>query len=39
MKPSEIQKFAKQKQKEYYMKIEKIKEIARQQNQDRPCKS
>jgi phage-related protein len=35
MKLSEIEEFAKQKRKEHRMKIDKIKETARQLNQDR----
>jgi len=39
MKHAEIEEFAKQKKKEHRMKIDKIKETARQQNQDRKDKN
>jgi len=35
MKHADIEEFAKQKKKEHRMKIDKIKETSRQQNQDR----
>jgi hypothetical protein len=39
MKHAEIEEFAKQKKKEHRMKIDRIKETARQQNQDKQDKN